>query len=107
MFRTDAVRLIQIRDGAGYFQDAIMRPRGKPQTADGHFESPLPRIVQDAQFAQLPNGNLRIVKAAGALDSPGAFDASADVRGTYTFIFATQLTIRHRRHFYVEIDAVE
>ena len=66
--------VIEIRDGAGNAQDAIVSTRGKIHAADGHLERPFAAFIKGAQRAKLRRRNLRIVEARPTLSLACFFD---------------------------------
>jgi hypothetical protein len=77
MLRRDRFGFVQIRDGAGDLQNAVVGPRGERQAAHGQFQGALARLVQPAQLAQQLGGKLCVVMAAMVLNLAGALDCLA------------------------------
>ena len=59
----DLVAAVEIGDGAGYFEDAVVRPGAQAHAADGHFEGSLAGVIEGAELAQLGGGGLRRERA--------------------------------------------
>ncbi len=59
--------MIQIRHRARDLEDAVVCAGGEPQSAQGHFERTLARIVQGAESAQGLRRNVGIVVSAPLL----------------------------------------
>jgi hypothetical protein len=72
MFGADRGRFAEIGDGAGDFQDSIVRAGGKAHAVDGHFESALAGIVEGADFADGAGGHPGVVESASLLQAAGA-----------------------------------
>src|SRR5215471_1197729 len=100
-------RSAQIGDGARDFQNAIVRAGGKSHPADGHFERSLARVVERANFSNAGRWHPGIVEAAGLLDRARLQDAPSDIGGGFGIGIGPQLLERDRRHFDVDIDAVQ
>ena len=75
--------------------------------ADGHFERALASIVQRAKAAKLADGNMGIVKSAGALPGASREHTRGDFRRTRACVASAQFLKGNRGHFDVQIDAVE
>jgi len=107
MFGADRGRLAEIGDGAGDFQDSIVRAGGEAHAADGHFESALAGIVEGADFADGAGGHPGVVESASLLQGAGALDAGANLFGGFGGGVAAQFLEGHGGDFDVNIDAVE
>src|ERR1035438_7382189 len=77
----DGGGFVEIGDGAGDFEDAVMGAGGEAHTADGHFEGALAGIVESADFADIAGWHAGVVESAGALYGAGLFHAGADLFG--------------------------
>ena len=84
-----------------------MRAGGEVHAADGHFERALAGVVQCAQLAEERRRHFGIVKAARVLKRSRPLHAGADVGGRFGRRAVTQLLEWHRRHFHVDIDAIQ
>src|ERR1035438_2354691 len=61
MFGGDGGGFIEVGDGAGDFENAVVGAGGKSHAADGHFERALAGIVQRADGADLPGRHARVI----------------------------------------------
>ena len=81
MLGRDCGRVIEIGNGAGDTQDAIVGAGRKVHPANRHFESSLAAIIECAEGTKLRGRDLRVVEAALTLRFAGLFDALPDVGG--------------------------
>jgi hypothetical protein len=103
----DALGPVEISDGAGSFEDAIMGARAQAHATHRHFEHSLASFVQRAEASEQACGNAGIIESTAALDSTSGFHSQAHFGGRRSVIGAAQLFVCHRRNFYVKIDAIE
>src|ERR1035441_5134613 len=107
VFGGDGGGFIEIGDGAGDFEDAVMGAGGEAHAADGHFEGALAGIVESADFADIAGGYAGVVESAGALYGAGLFDAGSDFGGRLGGGIAAQFLEGDGWDFDVDIDAIE
>ena len=98
---------LQVRDGAGYLQNPVMRPRGKSHPPDRHFKCPLARVIQHANRPHLSHRNLRVAKPTFHLNSAGSDHPFAHFGGRDAALLGAQFFVSDGRHLNVQIDAVE
>jgi len=103
----DALGAGHVGDGAGDFENAVVRPGRQAHAANGHLKRPLAGIIERALFADQPRRHMRVVVAAGVLNAARSFHARADLRRTLAARVAAQFLVRHGGHLHVDIDAVE
>lgn len=107
VFRADPLRLIEVGDRAGDFQNAVVSARGQAEAADRHFESPLAGVVESAQRAQPANRDLRVVISAALLNGAGTFHPMPDFGRGFAFVFPAQLAIWNRGDLDMKVDSIE
>jgi hypothetical protein len=100
-------RPAEIGDAARHLQNPIVRARRKPHPPHSHFERPLPRIVERADFADRARRHPRIVESPPLLHCPRRFHPRPDLRRRFRGALPAQFLERHRGHFHVNIDAVQ
>ncbi len=103
----DALLAVQVGDGAGDFEDAVVGAGAQAQPADGHFQRALAGLVEGAELAEKPGRDVGVVEAALVLEGVGTLDTPAHFGGGNAFARAAQLLVGDGRHFDVEVDAVE
>src|SRR5690242_8600464 len=99
--------MIEIGNGTGDAQDAIVCAGRKVHAADGHFERALAAVVECAEGSELRWGDLGVVEAALPLSFTGLLYSFAYVRGRMAVAFAAELFIGHGRNLDMQIDAIE
>ena len=103
---------VQVGDGPGHAENAVVAAAGEAQPVKGPLHEPLSRRVQQAVLPDHGRGHIGIAADAGAgkallLKLPGGVDPGADLsRGLRLFLAAHGLVL-HRRHLDVHIDAVQ
>jgi hypothetical protein len=107
MLGGDTFIVVEVGDGAGDFEDAIMGARAQPHAPHRHFERAFAGGIELAQPPQVAGRDVGVIVAASLLDRPRGTDAIAHLGGRNTAILSTQLLIRHGGHFDVQIDAVQ
>ncbi len=107
MLGGDALGGIEIGNGAGDLQNAVVRAGGKTHPAHGHFENSFAGFVESAQLAQLTHWDIGVVRPALLLHGAGADDPLPNLGGAGAVAVAAQLQIRQRGHFDVQIDTIE
>ena len=103
----DGGGFIEVGDGAGNFEDAVVGAGGEAHASDGHFEGALAGIVESADFADIAGGHAGVVESAGALYGAGLLDAGADFGGRLGGGIAAQFLEGDGWDFDVDIDAIE
>src|SRR5581483_9314087 len=103
----DAGGVVEIGDGAGDLQNAIVRAGAEAQFAHGQFQRALTGVVQRAEAANLARRKMRVVETPPALDVASRFDALAHLRGSGAVLAGAQLFVGDRWNLDVQIDAVE
>jgi hypothetical protein len=86
---------------------ATFRMRSCARHLDGHFQSPLARLVQGADASQEPRGNARVVESTPVLDGPCAFHSCPHIGGGDARVIAAQLFVGDGGHFNVHVNAVQ
>jgi hypothetical protein len=104
---SDGGGLIEVGDGAGDFEDAVVGAGGEAHAADGHFEGALAGIVESADFADVAGGHAGVVESAGALYGAGLFDAGANLGRRLGGGIAAQFLEGDGWDFDVDIDAIQ
>ncbi len=99
--------MIEIGDGTGDSQHAIMRAGGQIHPAHRHFESSFSAVVKRAEGSKLSCRNLRVIKSALALDLSRLLHSFAYLKRCVAVTFAAEFFIGHSRNFDVQIDAIE
>ena len=84
-----------------------MRPRRQTHPPHRHLQSPLTRRVQNAQLADHARWYVRVIEPARLLNAARPFHARQNLRRRFAPLVAAQLLIRHRRHFDMDIDAIQ
>ena len=107
MLGRDFLRRVQIRDGSGNFEDAIVSAGREAQAAHGHLQDPFARLVQRTQLSELLHGNVGVVGSACLLDRPRLDHPLPDLGGAGAVILPPQFLKGQRRYLNVQIDAVE
>ena len=103
----DGGGFIEVGDGAGNFEDAVVGAGGEAHASDGHFEGALAGIVESADFADVAGGHAGVVESAGALYGAGLFDAGANLGRRLGGGIAAQFLEGDGWDFDVDIDAVQ
>src|ERR1017187_9097692 len=103
----DGGGFIEVGDGAGNFEDAVVGPGGEAHASDGDFAVALAGIVESADFADIAGGHAGVVESAGALYGAGLLDAGADFGGRLGGGIAAQFLEGDGWDFDVDIDAIE
>lgn len=104
--------MIQIRDGAGYFEDAIVGARAEIEFVDGHFQKFVAGLVQGTilfEFFRPDPGvamDLRPVGEPFALDGSRLFHTGAYFFRRLARCFGTHLFVSDGRYLDVQIDSV-
>src|SRR5690348_362298 len=112
MHGTDGFSAVEVGDGAGDFQDAIVGARGKPQASHGALEQAVAIGREAAVFPDLSWAHLRVaidLLAFEALQLPlaGAHDTLTNLLRAFAARTLPQLAVLHRRHVNVDVDAIE
>ena len=104
---SDRLGVIEIGDGAGDFEDAVMCASAQAHAADGHLERSLTCVVESAELPQEARRNASIIETAALLDDAGILHTSPHIGGTHAVILAAKFLISHGRDLDVKIDAIE
>jgi len=88
--------MIQIRDGAGHPQQAVMGARREVHSANGHLQRALAAFVKRAERAELRRWNLRVIEPAAALGFASLLDALLYLGRSLPIGLAAQFFIRRR-----------
>ncbi len=107
MFRSYALRSVEIRNRARDFQNAVVRAGTEAHLADGQLQGAFSGVVESAEATQRASGDVGIVIAALLLNRAGGLDASAHFGGCYAAVAAAEFFVGHGGHFDVQVDAVE
>jgi hypothetical protein len=99
--------MIEIGDGAGDAQDAIVRTGRKVHAANCHFECALAAVIECAEASQLRGRDLRVVETALTLSFTGLFHSFAYVHRRMAVALAAELFIGYGRNLDVQVDAIE
>lgn len=84
VLRADAGLAVEVGDGAGELDDAVVGAGGEAEALHGHFEQFGAGVVEDAEFLEEGRGHLGVAVDAGVggeplvLDGPGGDDAGLD-----------------------------
>ena len=71
VFGFDAIQAAEVGDGAGDFEDAVVRARRQAHAAHGHLERALAGVVQRAEPAWQVLPDVSVKEGAGGLGSRG------------------------------------
>jgi hypothetical protein len=107
VFGSDGGGFIQVGDGAGDFENAVVGAGGEAHPTDRHFERALAGIVECADLADIAGRHAGVVESARALYGAGLFHAGADFRRRLGSGIATQFLKGDGWNLDVDIDAVE
>lgn len=107
MLGADTFTTVEIGDGTGHFEDPVVGASGKAHAAHGHLKGSLAGFVQRAEFAQMADGDVGVVKAPDELKGANPFHSRADLRRGSAVILPAQFLIRDRWNFDVQIDPIE
>src|ERR1700731_1574009 len=94
--------VVEIGDGAGDFEDAVMCASAQAHAADGHLERPLTCVIESAELPKEARRNASIIETAALLDDAGILHTSAHIGGTHTVILAAKFLVGHSRDFDVK-----
>ena len=108
----DGIGSLQVGDGAGDLQDAVVGAGAKSEFLHRHFQHVLAILVQGAVGADQTRVHPGVAGdlAAGEpllLDCAGVFDPAADDLGGFPRLFAGDLCVLNGRHFDMNVDAVQ
>ena len=104
----DGGGLVEVGDGAGDFEDAVVGAGGEAHAADGHFEGALAGVVEGADAADIAGGHAGVVEAARAAGASRACSTRARISGGgFGGGVAAQFLEGNGGDFDVDIDAVE
>jgi hypothetical protein len=103
----DVGGMIEVGDGAGDFEDAVVGAGGEAHAADGHFEGAFAGIIEGADAADIAGGHAGVVEAAGVLHGAGLFDTGADDGGGFGSGVAAEFLEGDGGDLDMDIDAVE
>src|SRR6202034_1123617 len=105
--------VFEVRDGTGYFQDAVVGPGAEPLLSHGALEEAFAVSGQFAEGADVARGHLGVAVYLFARGSetcqlflPGLHDAPADLGRVLGFTRRAHFFVVHRWDVDVNIDAV-
>ena len=107
MLGGDGGGMIEVGDGAGDLQDAVVRAGRKPHPPHRHFERALAGVVERADLADIADWHAGVVEAAGVLHGAGLFDTGADDGGGFGSGVAAEFLEGDGGDLDMDIDAVE
>ena len=100
---------VEVGDGAGHLQDAVVGPGGEPQPVHRLLQNLLPRRVNLAIVAHHPAAHLRVGEQPRPslepllLDLPRRHHALADLRAALRRLVGGQLLVAHRHHLHMQV----
>ena len=113
VFRPDSLRALQVGDGAGDLQDAVVRPGAEAQLVDGGLQQLPARVVH---LAKLPDilalhvsigEHLPVLAEPRQLLFPGGLHPFPDPDGGLPLPVAGQFGELHGRHLDMDVDPVQ
>ena len=112
MAGADLLRAVEVGDGAGHAQDAVVAAGGEAHAVEGAAHQRLSFPAQAAEAAQLLAvhagvGHGAVVPEALSLDGAGGVDALFDLRRALGRGLAAQLVILQRRDLHNQVDPVQ
>ena len=113
MVHRDVLRPVQVGDGAGHPEDAVIAPGGEAQPVIGPADELPAGLVQLAVRPQLLGAHLGVAGGAvraipGGLHRPGGVHPVPDnLRGLRRGGRPGQLVIVQRGHVHADVDAVQ
>lgn len=112
MGREDLLLALQIGDGAGHAEDAVVAAARQAQPVEGPLHQLLPGGIQLTILPDHGGGHIGVAGDAGTLVAPllrlsGGVDPAADLLRALRLLLAAHGLVLHRRHLYVHIDAVQ
>ena len=102
---------VEVGDGAGHLQDAVVGSGGKTETVHRLLQQHLPRLVNPAVFAHHTAAHLRVGEQPRTSLEPLFLYLSrrhyplADVGTSLRRFVRGQLLMADRRHLYVQVNA--
>ena len=112
VLRADVLRSVQVSDGPGHPQYAVMAAAGETQAVKGTVHDLFALFIQDAVFADHRRGHVSVAGnlrpgIARLLHGPGSVYPPLNIPGTLRGVLAAHGLIVHRRHLDVQVDAVQ
>ena len=107
----DVRAAIEVRDGAGHLQDAVVGAGGEAEPVHCLLQNQLPRLVNPAVFTHHPAAHLRVGEQPRMpieplfLDFPRRHHPLADVGTALRGFVGGQLLVADRSHLHVQVDA--
>lgn len=107
----DVVSTLEVGDGAGEFDEAVVGAGGETHGGDGLTKQVFAGLIEGAELAEegaihLGIGENSFSFEASPLDLAGALDASADVQAPLGIARGFELVKGDARDFDVEVDSV-
>ena len=106
----DVRAAVEVGDGAGHLQDAVVGAGGKAKTVHRLLQNQLSRLVNPTVFADHPAAHLRIGEQPRTtlepllLDFPRRHHSLADVCTSLRRFVGGQLLVADRRYLYVQVS---
>ena len=108
----DVRAAVEVGDGAGHLQDAVVGAGGESETVHRLLQKLLPRLVDAAIFAHHPAAHLRIGEQPRVsrepllLDLPRRHDPLADLSTSLRRLVRGQLLVTDRDDLNMEVDSI-
>ena len=104
--------VIEIGDRPGHLEDPFVGSGAQPELLHGHLQQLLGILIDPAVAFDLGVGHTgvegsHLSRKTPLLYGPGLFDPLPDYGGAFSLVAPHQLPVAQRRHFDVEVNAVQ